>query len=152
MSDDTFHKMCLAPEIQGQWTEPKIGDRTDKGVVWNFELNNAELGDRKPYGAYVVKYDDPWARRSPDNFYILSDLIYLPSQEDLQGMLPYKEGRYYSLGWGADEYGVVRHKLNIYQWQKLQQTFYGTAKEVLIQGVMHGHGKRWDDREGWVKE
>lgn len=134
MSDDIYHKMVNCPEIQGQW-EPKVGNRTNKGVL--VELNN------KVANGYCVY-------KTVRFHYCRSELIYHPTQEDLEGMLPHKEGRYYSLGWGADEQGVVRYKFNIYQWQKLQETFYGTARETLAQGVMHGHGKRWDG-EGWVE-
>lgn len=121
MSDDTFHKMVSAPEIQGQW-EPKDCDL----VLYN--------GHLRDYSSWM------WRQ----------DCIWLPSEKDLRGMLPHNEGRYYSLGWGADEQGVVRHKLNIYQWQKIQETFYGTAREALVQGVMHEHSKRWDG-ERWIE-
>lgn len=131
--NDNYTKMMDAALKQGliKW-EPKVGDDTDKGIAWNFELDNAELGKRKPYGIYILKHDDPWARFSGE-FYRLKEIIFKPSIKQLMEMVDeplfvlgelfhqfvYKDYRPYCVNFDSSEelwLAFVMHELHNLKW------------------------------------
>ena len=134
MSDDTHTRMIDHPLIQGQWKEPKIGDRTDKGVVTCID---EEARDRSESWIYIVKRSGARCR-----YYHRRELIWHPIQEDLQGMLNWH--------WDLKHRGDAVH-LILGDCPDGTEFTGATAKEALAQGVMHQHGLRWDDSEGWVE-
>lgn len=138
MSDDTYHRMCDDPLIQGQWTDPKVGDWTHVGLV-------NTVTDISPQLLIKPKYRSRLR-------YAKHELIWHPTQEDLQGMLSQNDTR---PPWRQLKLFVK----NLYHWiyddmTEVQDKYLiqFSIRELCIMLYMHGHGLRWDDSEGWVKE
>lgn len=143
MTNDTYTKMVNCPEIQGQW-KAKVGDWTDRGTI----VRVRESNDVVDVGVYGMNY---YRER----------LIYHPSQEDLQGMLPKRKDIAYGLSWQDNSFLFYVIKLGPRDvFSAVHDDFFGkyteiswgaTAGEALVQGVMHElHKRRWSQtNECW---
>ncbi|MFC1567341.1 hypothetical protein ACFL3R_00705 [Thermodesulfobacteriota bacterium] len=128
MKDEQYIKQCDCPEIQDAW-EPRVGDWTDKGMVCHIadnNLNNIIIRTRASESLYGRA------------IYQKKDLTWLPTQEQLQGMLGYPLG------------GLVT---TFCEWLD-DVTFpvgeIRTMNQLWLAFVMHElHGKKWDGKE-WV--
>lgn len=148
MTDNTYHRMCDCPEIQGLWNHPKIGD-------W-FKYKSSDT----PLFLWDERYSlkNGYVARACKSMGPTYEFIYLPVEEDLWNMLtPLLQGEHTYHLFPLWDDGVtwkfmrLQHRTNDMgkEW-----CFVGcnSAKEALIRGVMCDlHKLRWDG-EGWIKE
>ncbi len=132
MDDSVYTKQCDHEKIRGLW-EPKVGDKTDRGII-------VELFGNLPEPTTANLIDGPLLRKNEP----VCDLIWLPRQDQLQEMI---------------RDGSVHFNLLAGFWREL--TVYGCIKKYYIQFnsmeqlwlafVMHElHGLRWDG--AWKSE
>lgn len=137
-----YIKICDCPEIQDGW-EPERGDWTDKGLV---------TSSQHPYIKDHVYADDGWDH--------ISKIIYLPRQDQLQGMLNGLQTIPPSMfqafvEWAQDPWGYgsmpfPRQGKKILWWQDEYIPQFETVEQFLLAYIMWElHGKKWDGNS-WV--
>jgi len=148
---EIFHKMSLkATEIQEAWV-PKVGDWTDKGVIIDiFWLSGVGTKITTYYHSEWLGEEDGTEKKTYD----MGELTYLPSQKDLQGMIP--DDCEIEVGRNALKPGLESCK----DWYALVgDNKYSvplctgdTPNQALIQAAMYElYKKKWNE-EGWKIE
>ena len=137
--NDRFLLMSDCPEVQGRWV-PKVGDR----CIW--QGHRGILIPPVDNEVVQIAYQHSEFRGWTTTFVEPTDLIHLPTGDDLWEMLP--EGKYDLLD-NRNEPAVSNWYLRGVRIG--DKSFFGqTRKEALIQGVMYEcHGKVWKDKGGW---
>jgi len=136
--DEQYIKMCNCPEIQDKW-EPKVGDRTDCGIITNI-INRESI---------IVYYD----RSGHFPEFGFDELKWLPSQEQLQGMLLTPSIGHYELVenfwdfvWGLD------NEADLESNEEGEYLLYRNINQLWLAFVMYElHDKKWEER-GWTSE
>ena len=140
---DRYKKMCDHPLIQDRWV-PKVGDRTDKGIITR--INKCKS----------LKTNERWLSIGWME-YTKSELIWLPSQEQLQEMVD-KEIEKYDCGlcfWKTDEFkedGFGEYFLTIENddGEIVFEASGDSINELWLAFVMHElHGLKWSEEKGW---
>ena len=124
-----YIKTCDCPEIQDGW-KPEVGDWADKGVI---------VGRRKDF-FIIRRWTSPLSGCAVE--YNKSQLIFLPRQDQLQGMVMPVVGNIPE--------GMI---LYISKWLVTAEQAYGSMEQLWLAFVMWElYQKKWNaEKEAWGK-
>jgi len=144
---DQFKLMANCPEIQDGW-EPKVGDRTDKGVIVKISRTDYSIKHEGAYHFYITPYSEDWHSHTVQSFFI-NRVVWLPTIEQLMGMIPDR----CEFELGRDVLKKSTRKAFFVVIDDGFPIFAGASpQEVLVQAVMHElYNKKWNG-ERWIDE